>query len=52
MITIQCPRCDQEIEGVPDGCRDPCCPRVEIEDAFEEREDEIAWHTLRGNINL
>lgn len=49
-MIIMCSRCGELVDGVPDGCRDPSCPRAEIEDAIEEREDEIAWHTLRGNV--
>lgn len=50
-ITIQCPRCDQQIDGVPDGCRDPNCPREEIEAALEEAVDEVSWAKLRGHIS-
>ena len=37
-MTFTCPRCLEELEYVPDGCRDPRCPRdtlehLEMEDA-------------------
>ncbi len=36
-MTIMCPRCGEQVDGVPDGCRDPSCPRAEIEDALEKQ---------------
>lgn len=50
-MTVMCQRCGEYVDGVPDGCRDPACPRAEIEDAIEEQTEELAWHILRGNID-
>lgn len=33
----RCPRCGEEISDEPDGCRDPACPRVEINQMLKER---------------
>lgn len=40
-MSITCPRCSEQIEGVPDGCRDPACPRQEIERLEREQYDSI-----------
>ena len=54
-MTVMCQRCGEYVDGVPDGCRDPSCPRTEIEDALEEQADEMLEDTiveierLRGN---
>lgn len=43
MNTFTCPRCRQELKWVPDGCRDPQCPR----DTLEHMEAEAALGTVR-----
>ena len=40
-MSITCPRCSEQIDGVPDGCRDPSCPRQEIEALEREQYAEI-----------
>lgn len=30
-MSIACPRCHEQVDGVPDGCRDPNCPTFEIQ---------------------
>jgi hypothetical protein len=33
-----CPRCGQQLDDVPDGCRDPVCPTDEMVAAFDRRD--------------
>lgn len=40
-MSITCPRCTEQVDGAPDGCRDPACPRLEIEELERDQHDSI-----------
>lgn len=40
-MSIACPRCHEQVDGVPDGCADPSCPRLELEEMAHDQYDGI-----------
>lgn len=40
-MSIACPRCHEQVDGVPDGCRDPNCPTFEIQQMELQRYNSI-----------
>lgn len=40
-MSIACPRCHEQVDGAPDGCADPNCPRLEIEELERDQHDGV-----------
>lgn len=38
---ITCPRCHEQVDGSPSGCRDPACPTLEIEELERQQYNSI-----------
>lgn len=38
---VTCPRCHEQVDGIPGGCRDLACPTLEIEELEREQYDGI-----------